>query len=359
MWQLFKFLIFNVRQLSVSSFQNCVFMLIPSIKLYPSKIVLYNQFISDNIYSKNSVINENKIRTKKSNHGDTLSLRSIKKISTIIDYLVFMSKSKNLYDFKGNRYKFKLNFITLTLPSKQLHDDQFLVNNCLNQFLIEIKKKYNVDKYIWRAERQRNGNIHFHIITDKYIFWNDIRTIWNRIINKYDYVNNYSKHMQKYHKKGFRINKKLYEHGWDYSKQYNAYISGKLTNWFNPNTTDVHSIKKVGNLKIYLLKYFTKQYQNENIKCNLWGCSRNLSNLTGVSNELDIQLLNEVNILFDSNKTKVVKNDFATILYFSYVDLYVNRLWALLKLLYNQINSVFKKINVDTSDNLIYNFVSS
>ncbi len=32
----------------------------------------------------------------------------------------------------------------------------------LNRFLEKIRYQYNVKSYLWKAESQKNGNIHFH-----------------------------------------------------------------------------------------------------------------------------------------------------------------------------------------------------
>ena len=67
--------------------------------------------------------------------------------------------------------KITLNFLTLTLPAKQIYSDQLVKRYCLNRFLRALKYiKPNIN-YIWRCEKQENGNIHFHVTLDKYIFW--------------------------------------------------------------------------------------------------------------------------------------------------------------------------------------------
>src|SRR5690554_5071199 len=60
-------------------------------------------------------------------------------------------------------------FITLTLSSKQVHDDNFIKRNLLNNFIIYMGRKFDMKNYLWKAEKQKNGSIHFHIVTDVYI----------------------------------------------------------------------------------------------------------------------------------------------------------------------------------------------
>lgn len=40
---------------------------------------------------------------------------------------------------------------------------------CLNTWLTRCRTKYNLKNYLWVAERQKNGTIHFHLITNNYM----------------------------------------------------------------------------------------------------------------------------------------------------------------------------------------------
>ncbi len=40
-----------------------------------------------------------------------------------------------------------------------------------------MKKSYQVDYYVWKAEPQKNGNIHFHILMDRWVDYKDINRI--------------------------------------------------------------------------------------------------------------------------------------------------------------------------------------
>ena len=64
-----------------------------------------------------------------------------------INWLYFLAKSKSVKTISGKEiYNFKINFITLTLPSKQIHPTNVITSQCLNQFITEMKKLYNIDK---------------------------------------------------------------------------------------------------------------------------------------------------------------------------------------------------------------------
>lgn len=163
---------------------------------------------------------------------------------------------KNWFDVVEVR---KLTFITLTLPSKQAHSDNELKRNALTHFITRIKN-LGVRHYFWRAEAQKNGNIHFHIIADKYLDWSLVRSIWNGILENYGYIDEFEA------KNGHR----------------------------NPNSTDIHSLKKVKNVVDYILKYLTKSQLEEGyrtINGRIWGCSDGLRSTEVYKNTVGIEII--------------------------------------------------------------------
>lgn len=82
-------------------------------------------------------------------------------------------------------------FITLTLPSPQIHDDREINRRCLQPFLATLKRVHGITHYFWRAEAQENGNVHYHILTDRYIAARDLQASWNRAINVLGYEDRY------------------------------------------------------------------------------------------------------------------------------------------------------------------------
>lgn len=160
---------------------------------------------------------------------------------------------------KANNY---VTFVTLTLCCKQLHDDKYLNRHMLGFFIQKIQKKHGVTNYLWRAEKQKNGNIHYHIIIDRYIRWENIRMYWNAILRYHGYIQEYQKNMALFHKDGIRYRHDLAAKGvWSYEKQRKAYQYGVDTNWSDPNSTDIHKIENVEDLASYVAKYVSKQVE--------------------------------------------------------------------------------------------------
>ncbi len=169
-------------------------------------------------------------------HG-LFSSKSNAAINLAIDWMILTATNsegkfkdkEDLNQSTGNFFKWKLNFVTLTLSSKQVHSDKFIKKKMLGAFLDYLRKKKGVKNYIWRAESQNtssanNGNIHFHIILDKWIPWKELRDVWNDIQNNSGYID------------PFELK---FKHR-------------------NPNSTDIHSLKNIANVGAYLSKYCSK-----------------------------------------------------------------------------------------------------
>ena len=82
-------------------------------------------------------------------------------------------------------------FLTVTLPSDQVHPDKVITRQCLGPFLEHLKRSHGIEHYFWRAESQANGRVHYHILTDRYIRAEDLQAAWNRAVNKLGYVDRY------------------------------------------------------------------------------------------------------------------------------------------------------------------------
>lgn len=186
-------------------------------------------------------------------------------------YWFLYSVDKNLI-IHGNGKK-KVGFLTLTLPSEQKHSDKEIKSKCLNQFLTEIRSDYDVKKYIWKAEKQENGSLHFHILTDTFLPVLDIRDKWNRIINKLGYVHEYSKKMRSLSFSEYRdlrlseIKRKV--DASDLARIKKAYKVGCSEKWRNPNSIDLESLKKVKNVGAYISKYMSKEHKGKGDKTKL------------------------------------------------------------------------------------------
>ena len=266
-------------------------------------------------YVKHEVSEISKKNLKKNKPKGNVSAKAKNRLSAKIDWLLHISEPKQFYSKKHNRsFSFRVNFITLTLASEQIHSDQFIKKNILNQFLVELRSNHNLKHYVWRAEAQKNGNIHFHLATDRYIHHSTVRKIWNRIQNKYGYIDRYRDSQCEWHRNGFKPRPHMYSY-WSKEKQYKAYLEGMKGNWSNPNSTDVHSVKNVRNLSAYLCKYMTKQDESRAIDGKLWGCSYTLSALNSCVVPISNRIRKDLRNLRSKFKHKYKSYDYHSCLY--------------------------------------------
>lgn len=301
-------------------------------------------FVTKDYYDKKSSkkSHEHSLQNLQNNTRTSLiSDKTKSKIGRSIDYIIHTSKEQNQRTKQSNRnINFKLVFITLTLSSKQIHTDNELKAFFLNHLITIIKRKYNIDKYIWRAEKQGNGNLHFHILCNKFIPHTELRELWNNVQNKLGYIDRYREHMKNLYNNGFiksnNINDKR-----SIQQQYKAYTAGTMTDWSQPNSTDIHSLRMVGNLKAYFTTYFYKITQNEGLEGRIWGCSENLSNLKGARDHFENQYYNEVKKCLTNINYQAKELDFYSIYFVTYQMLKQNNCTGLIKLFDTYINEKF------------------
>lgn len=210
-------------------------------------------------------------------------------------------------------------FITLTLSAKQNHEDNEIKRQLLNPFIIWLNKSHQVRLYYWRAEPQKNGNIHFHIIVDRYIPYLAIRSKWNQLQSKLGYIETYSKQMQllslnDYYLRFFKPRKKSFK-----SAEI-SYLAGKKSNWCNPNSSDIHKIEKINNLSNYIIKYMTKTEGARKIEGRIHGGSDLLKQLKPYSQLMGQAEYAIIDKLWKETKLKRKEGEFFTVWYLNTKD---------------------------------------
>ena len=157
----------------------------------------------------------------------------------------------------GRQTKFRLSHLTLTLSAKQgTRSDKEINKFILQPFMRDCKRKLGMKNYVWKAETQANGNIHYHIISDLYCDYNIVRKFWNNHQNTFRFIDDFKA-----------------VHGHD-----------------NPNSTDIHYVKNDGQLAAYLMKYIAKNNTKERkIEGKVWDCSAKLKQFKYFATNLSIE----------------------------------------------------------------------
>lgn len=235
--------------------------------------------------------------SKEKAYAGQLTPHSKKRLTKAINLLVAQSLPKTAVNFQtGDEFQFRVNFITLTLPAPQRSvSDKELKKKCLDPWLKTMRYRYRLNSYVWRSERQYNGNIHFHITSDTYLPYDQICNVWNHQLSKFHFIDEFES------KNGHRF----------------------------PNSTDVHSVQKIKNIAAYMVKYMSKDPEehlkdinrkrkkngaplvvpenhpfskidgqprwNDSINGKVWDCSQNLKAKESCALEIDSPCMESIN----------------------------------------------------------------
>ena len=240
---------------------------IPMCKISPNSISLYQECSGsassrhDPIYNNtNPQVNYlNSLTNLKNNkHSGFISEKACSRLRSAIKLLFWVCGVFSVSDKKiiSQAYK-KISLLTLTLSGRQRHPDNYIKNKMLNQFFVELRK-YNKNLiYVWRAEKQKNGNIHFHVLINIYLPLDLVTKIWNRIQDKEGYISDYhSKH------KDLTIIDYFYKYPPSSpgaaDKLRKSFIKNQANNWMQPNSIDLKGLKSVKKAFSYISKYLSK-----------------------------------------------------------------------------------------------------
>lgn len=172
---------------------------------------------------------------------------SQKRIARAVDLLMQLSPKRWITNpVTGKRETHTISFITLTIPAKETHIEASEGHKkALAPWLLKMKRKVGLNTYIWKAEFQANGQLHYHITTPSWIHYQTIKDEWNNILS-----------------------------GAGLLKQWHIDNPGKM-----PNSTDVHKVYKLNNIQAYLTKYLSKATQDKKTTGKIWDCSSNLKGI--------------------------------------------------------------------------------
>lgn len=264
-------------------------------KFQPWGITTYSYLVASDFASSPKKVTPDS-KQGQNRHNGFLSLAASKRLRETVNMFSYLVKYEKWEgDVPLRKQNLQVVLITLTLPSEQKHSDNFIKKNCLGTFLEYIRYHYGCRLYVWKAEAQNNGNIHFHITTDKTIPHHEIQAVWNKILHPFGYIDAYQKKALERYPDGFKYDPKLKE----FRKKLNAYISvpeweqkkryitGSRTNWTNPHSTEIASCKKVKDLPGYLAGELAKK---DKIKSTAPQCLKTAMNYVGNDAECVLQL---------------------------------------------------------------------
>lgn len=170
---------------------------------------------------------------------------SRKRILKAVD--IFLQRNPETYIWNpvsSSYHPFRLGFMTLTISDRKTrsHRETYPL---LKELIRTGRRKYGLEDYIWKAEIQARGQIHYHLTISRFWHWQSIRDEWNKLQRRAGFLE-------------------------DFGLRYGHYTA---------NSTDVHSVKDVKNLGAYICKYIAKEVSKsgtQKIDGKVWDCSEKL-----------------------------------------------------------------------------------
>ena len=255
------------------------------------------------VYNDYSVIDRvQPTERKKIEKTNTFSKGSKKRMMQILN--------KWQYVLQETKMKKEVSFVTLTLSSKM--KDNIRYDLYLKSWLEKIQYRYGKLNYVWKAEYQKNGNLHYHILTDTAIDWKIARSQWNKIQSIH--VDEYQNKMKLKYSKGYYFDKEMVNKKNEIVSeeiQLKRYNKGKKCNWRNPNSTDVEIITDMETVGNYIGKYINKKEEQENENTTLkryWSCNDELR-LLKYATIKETEFTNEEWSILLDNKQKEIRDN--------------------------------------------------
>jgi hypothetical protein len=200
-----------------------------------------------------------------------------KKTDRVINRSKVKSKMYALFNLKNSR-KF-MAFYSVSFPVGTSDNQAF---ECWNAMLTACRKRFNLTNYVWVTERQKNGTLHYHMLTNNWLPVLLVNKIMAKIID-----NKVNQGLMSWGSAGW-YNKEWSDNGVKRTKR--VYSNPCMSNY---NGVDVDSIfnskrhKKTGKnmnptevrewVSKYVTKYVTKNTEKFTHLC--WHCSRSVSML--------------------------------------------------------------------------------
>jgi hypothetical protein len=240
------------------------------IKPRPFSFVTYYQDIDRK--PKKTINHNSHLNLSKAYKAENLSEGAKKRLkkclsSQLLRDISFLKSNRKRYP----RRKTFLTLVTLTLSSRQIHCDKWIKKNLLNTFLVNCRRLFPNFSYVWKAEVQKNGNIHFHIVSNLRLQSWELQLLWNRIQDYYNYLA-------------------------DFKEKYNR---------SNPPSTEIKYLKKIKNIQGYLTEYLLKNEDTRPLCGKNWGASEDLLKVNFSSEFLEGKIMDELFKL--SSVSKIIK----------------------------------------------------
>lgn len=232
-----------------------------NIYIKPTYIVTMPEFSGGSgVRSRKQLLNE--VNLKSNEHNGVLSKKAMCKLRNAVNWLVSSAAYKRVYSKADKKsFWFKVNFVTLTVPpqSNGIVSEK-LFKKALHAWIVYARKYFYLKNYVWKIETHKDGRLHVHLSTDTFLHYKQLQQSWNRTLFNYGLLENHFKQFGNY----------------------------------EPNSTDVHSVRKVNDVAAYLCEYMAKKSAlPEGYRGRIWSCNYELSHSNSCKMQVDPTEMNE------------------------------------------------------------------
>lgn len=187
-------------------------------------------------------------------YSGKMSHGAVQRIRRAVDILLQCSPVKEIRNPINMKWlRFRLTFVTLTISQTELVPHREAYTNGLEPFLRWFRRK-GCSHYVWKAELQERGQIHYHITSNQFVRYDEVRREWNRLQAQAGWLDSFR------------------------AKHHHS----------NPNSTDIRAVRESSEIGGYLAKYMSKGEDRGAIDGKVWGCSKTLAGAKYFSVDRDV-----------------------------------------------------------------------
>lgn len=239
-----------------------------------------------------------------------------KRLTRAVTLMVQASPMRTIWNEVSKCYMMhRLSFITLTVSQKKNISAKQAYPILLKPFLRWMRETKGVKMYVWKAELQRRGQIHYHITFPDFIHYEEINKKWNELQREAGTLNDYVKEHGHYKAPSTDIHKVQNE------RDMAAYICKELAKTVNAKRLRamhmIDSLIQAGEIPKEQRAKFLDEYTGQEMTTDgkIWGCSENLLGAQYFSVPLRSDMLDVINSLVEAKEAREVRGDFWAVVY--------------------------------------------
>jgi hypothetical protein len=205
-----------------------------------------------------------------------------KRMIKSVEFMLMSARGKTVFNTVMNREQpMTLNFLTLTLYSTDRDIRGAEAHKTMLEPMLQwMRRVHDCQMYLWKAELQERGQIHYHITFDQFIHFKEVAEKWNELQKKHGYLDTFY---------------------------------AKFGHWDAPSIK-IHAVKDQKKWGTYIIKEITKNIQNkESVGGKVWDCSLNLKGARYFTTIADGEYQARIADMIDKNEIQAIYTDHCTI----------------------------------------------